>query len=647
MTKTICSYCGVGCGFEVEGKVKGDKTHPSNEGLICKKGSLEDKVVNNRILKPLFRENKEDEFREISYEEAIKIVANKIKNTSPQKIGFYLSGQLLNEDYYIANKLAKGFIKTNNVDTNSRTCMASAVVGYKKVIGSDYVPLTMEDALNCDLYILAGSNIAEAHIVFFNRVKKAKKKGLKVVVIDPRFTKTAEIADLYIDINVGGDIYLFLAMQRKFLDDGMIDFEFLRKKAEFSEDFFENLRQIDIDEYLKKAGVSKDKFEKLIELWKSNQNIVGSWTMGLNQSSEGVEKNIAFINLFLLTGKMFKNLNGPLSLTGQPNAMGGREVGGLATTLAVHLDYTPENVKKVEEFWGTTAIPTKIGLTADEMVKKGNLECLIVAHTDPVYHLPNRHETEKAFRDIDLVVELNAYKGSETSKFANLIIPVAPWGEKEGTQTNLDRVITLQKPFREKQAKQDWEVFADIGKALGFSGFDFSSSKEVFNEYKEMTRLSPDMNIYECDYDELENKPFRWGKNLDSAIGGKAKLIWIDKQNRSLIPDSEYPFLLITTRLANHWHSMTKTAQVIKDEVDFVEMNEEDMKSLGIDEGDVIEIVSKFSIISLKAKKSKIKKGVVAIPMHLKGINYLTNNILDPISKEPDYNHTPVRINIL
>jgi len=646
MIKSVCSYCGVGCGFEIENKVKGIKEYPSNKGLICKKGSLEDKVINNRILKPLFRESKDEEFREISYEEAIKIVASKLKNINPQKVGFYLSGQLLNEDYYIANKFAKGYIKTNNVDTNSRTCMASAVVAMKKVWGSDYVPLTMEDALNSNLYILAGSNIAEAHVVFFNRVKKAKKKGLKVIVIDPRFTKTAKIADLYIPIAPGGDIYFFLALAKRFLDENLIDFDFLREKVNFDEKYFDKLKEINISKYLERAKVKERDFEEFIRLWKENENIVGSWTMGLNQSSEGVEKNIAFINLFLLTGKIFKPNNGPLSLTGQPNAMGGREVGGLATTLAVHLDYSPENVKKVEKFWGVSGIPKENGLTADEMIKKGNLEFLLVAHTDPVYHLPDRNETEKYFKQIDFVVELNAYKWSETSNFSNLIIPVAPWGEKEGTQTNLDRLITIQMPFRKKLAKQDWEVIADIARELEFSGFDFSSSKDVFNEYKEMTRLSLDLNIYECDYDELKNKPFRWGENLKEPLtqNKKANLIWVEPKSRSLSPSEKYPFILLTTRLENHWHSMSKTAQVISDEVDFVEINEEDMKNLGLNEGDLVKIISQFGSVKVRVKKAKIKRGVVAIPMHLRGINYLTNPILDPVSKEPDYNHTPVNI---
>jgi len=643
---SVCSYCGVGCGFEIGDKLKPKKDYPSNKGLICKKGSLSDKVVNNRLLKPLYRENKDKEFREITYNEAINIISKKLKHTTPQKTGFYLSGQLLNEDYYIANKLAKGFINTNNVDTNSRTCMASAVVAYKKILGSDYVPLTMQDALQTELYILVGSNIAEAHIVFFNQVKKAKKNGLKIIVIDPRYTKTAKIADLYIPITPGGDTYFFLAVAKRFLDDNLINYKFLKQKINFNKNYFEELQKIDIKENLKIAGVSEKEFEEFIKLWKENQNIVGSWTMGLNQSSEGVEKNISFINLFILTGKFFKPKNGALSLTGQPNAMGGREVGGLATTLAVHLDYTPQNIKKVEKFWNTSNIPTQIGLTADEMIKKGNLDFLLIAHTDPVYHLPNRNETENKIKAIDFVVEFNAFMGSESSKFANLVIPVAPWGEKEGTQTNLDRLITLLQPFKEKKAKQDFEVFCDIAKNMNFNGFDFESAKEVFNEYKEMTKLSPDMNIYECKYDELKTKPFRWGENLDEALtpNKKANLLWVKPQNRSYKTNEKYPFILVTTRLANHWHSMSKTKQVIKDEVEFVEMNEEDMLSLGIKENEIVKVKSEYGKVKLKVKIANIKKGVVNIPMHFLGVNYLTNGILDPISKEPDYNMTRVRI---
>ncbi|WP_457564123.1 molybdopterin oxidoreductase family protein [Caminibacter pacificus] len=635
LIKTACSYCGVGCGFVVDEKIRGDKTHPNNKGLLCKKGSLSDRVNNNRLLKPLFRENKNEEFREISYQEAIKIVAGKLKATKPQKIGFYLSGQMLNEDYYIANKLAKGYLKTSNVDTNSRTCMASAVVAMKRVWGSDYVPLTMQDAIDSDLVIFAGSNAAESHIVFFNRIKRAKKRGLKIIVIDPRFTKTAKEADLYVPISPGGDTYFFLAVAKRFLELGVVD-ESVVREVNVEDGYFERLKEVNIDKNLEKAGVKRRIFEEFVKEFIENKNVVGCWTMGLNQSSEGVEKNIAFINLFILSGKIFKPKNGPLSLTGQPNAMGGREVGGLATTLAVHLDYSPENVKKVEEFWGVSGMPTSPGLTADEMIKKENLEFLLVMHTDPVYHLPNRHLTEKKISQIDFVVEVNAYKNSETSKFANLIIPAAPFGEKRGTQTNLDRLISKIIPFREKKAKQDYEILCDIAKELGFSGFDFSSDDEVFREYQEMTKLS-DMNIYEA-----KEFPFRWGENLSDLK--RINLLWVEPKNRTPLPNETYSFILVTMRVANHWHSMSKTSQVIKDEVDFVEMNEEDMRELGVSSGEIVRVESEYGSVEVRVNKARIKRKVVAIPMHFRKINYLVHNILDPLSKEPDYNTTRVRV---
>jgi len=646
LISSSCAYCGVGCGLVFNSKtLKPSKNHPSNLGLACKKGLLQHKVNKNRLLKPLFRESIDEEFKEISYKEAIEKVAAKLKVTEPKKMGFYLSGQLLNEDYYIANKLAKGFLGCSNVDTNSRTCMSSAVVAYKKVLGSDYVPITMEDVLGSDLFVIAGGNIASNHIVFFNRIKKAKKMGLKLIVIDPRETKTAKLADLYIPIAPGGDTYFFLAVAKSFYDENLIDFDFLKSSCNFDEAFFDKLKKIDIGENLKKAGVAKDNLDSFINFWKESQDITGGWTMGLNQSSEGVEKNISFINLFTLTGKIFKPKNGPLSLTGQPNAMGGREVGGLATTLAVHLDYSEENIKKVADFWKSDNISKREGLTADEMIKKGGLKFLLVAHTDPVYHLPNRFESEKKFEKIDFVVELNAFSGSETSKFAHLILPVAPFGEKTGTQTNLDRVITLIKSFKEKKVKQDYEVLCDIAKELGFDGFDFNSSTEIFDEYKEMTRLS-DMNIYQTSYKELEVSPFRWGRNLTKALtkNSKINLIWSEPKNRSLKTDSKYPYILLTSRVENHWHSMTKTAQVIDDDIEYVEISKKNMQKLSLKEGDFVLVKSEFGEAKLKVCEALIRDDAINIPMHFRGINYLTNGILDPQSKEPDYNHTPVSI---
>ncbi len=649
VVKTVCGFCGVGCGLEVElinnqpVKLKGDKNYEINGGLICSKGASQLKSINkNRLLKAMFRENINSDFREISMNEAIDIAVKKIKNSierDPKKIGFYLSGQLLNEDYYLANKLAKGFIKTNNVDTNSRTCMASAVVGYKKSLGFDFVPITQNEALKTELFIIIGSNMAESHVVLFNKIKKEKElnRGLKIVVIDPRKTKTAEISDLFIDINIGKDVFLLNALAKKLLDNNLLKPNVLLNGLDI---YLEKIKNIDINENLKIAGVSHDKFNLLFEMWKNANNIVSAWTMGINQSSNGVAGNLAIINLHLLTGQIFKDFSGPLSLTGQPNAMGGREVGGLATTLAVHLDYSEENIKKVENFWQTENMPRNIGLTAFEMFEKGNLEVLLVSHTDPVFHLPNRNLIESKIKDIDFVIELNAYTNSETSKFAHLLIPALPFGEKNGTQTNLDRLITLQNQLTNRTGEgfADWQIFAEIGKRLGFNEqFDYKNEIEIFDEYREMTKLSPDLDIWKVSYSDLKKEPFRWGKDFKIE---KANIIFPEYINNLEDIDEDYPFMLLTGRINHAWHSSTKFGQ----EKYPVQISKIDANNLNIINGDKIIVESRYGkIVDEVEISANLKAGIIFIPMHNREVNRLTNSLIDNISKEPEYK-TAVKI---
>ncbi len=645
MKKTVCAYCGVGCNFEVGDRLKGDKNYPVNEGMSCAKGISQIETIDkNRLLDTYIKGQK------ANYNEAIKIIANKLKNTHPQKIGFYLSGQMLNEDYYIANKLAKGYIKTPNIDTNSRTCMASAVVGYKKAIGSDYVPVRIDDINHTDLMIIIGANPAEAHVVLFNKIKKAQKKGMKLIVIDPRFSDTAKYADLYLPITAGNDIDFLNLVAIRLIKEDLIDKEFIKNNVNGFEEYKQNLLKLDEDKLLKRSGIDANDFEKFMDMLRNSKNFITAWTMGINQSIQGVDKNLAIMNLHLITGQINKKGSGPFSLTGQPNAMGGREVGGLATTLAVHLDYNEENRNSVANFWGVDSVCDGPGYTAFEMIDK--VDILIVCHTDPVYHLPNRNFVENVFKNIDLVVEINAYKGSETSKFADILIPAAPFGEKDGTQTNLDRTITRSVYFREKQAKQDWEIFADIAKEMGFSGFNFNSSEDVFNEYKEMTKLSPDIDIYKADYKKLENKPFIWGE--DALKEGfltpdkKANVFFVENKELHEMSDSEYPFILLTGRIRDQWHSGTKSAELDRlkkhKPLSFVEINEEDAKNLAINEGDEIKIISRYGELKTKAKISNIKKGTIFVSIHDRNINYLTNPKIDAISKEPDYNHTAVKV---
>jgi len=660
--KTVCAYCGVGCKFElVNGKLKGIKDYPTNSGMACVKGISQLETINrNRLLKVQKRDNIDDDFKTSSYTESLKYIATQIKKTDPKRVGFYLSGQMLNEDYYVANKLAKGFIGTANCDTNSRTCMASAVVGYKKSFGADYVPLQIKDIDSCNLLIITGANPAEAHVVLFNKIKKAQKKGMKVVVIDPRFTATAKIADIYLPLKVGSDIDLLNLLAIRLIKSGNINNDFIENHTNSFKEYKENLLKEDEDKLLQNTQLSKNIFEEFYNLFINSKNIITAWTMGLNQSIQGVDKNLCVNNLHIITGQINKKGSGPFSLTGQPNAMGGREVGGLSTTLAVHLDFNEENCKKVSEFWGANKLPSENGLTAFEMIEKadkGDLDILIVCHTDPVYHLPNRHFIEDAFKNIELVVEINAYRDSQTSKFSHIQIPAVPFGQKSGTQVNLDRTLTRVEQLEPKNGiLQDWEVFAKLGQYLGYKKeFSYKNTQEVFEEYQNMTRLSfgQHLNIFDANYKELENEPFVWGEDIykDNKFltpNQKANLFFVQNLNKSEQTTKEYPFMLITGRTRDQWHTGSKTAQISSllkyKSLEFVEINQTDAKELNLVDDDIVEVSSLRGKLKARVVISDINSKTIFIPITHKEINYLTPSKLDPISKEPDYNHSAVQI---
>lgn len=656
MIKSVCGYCGVGCGLEYDEKnLIGDITYPSNEGKVCSKGVSELISIDTstRLLRPHIRDSIYKDYIVSSWDKAIDKVVDKIKITPKEKIGFYLSGQLLTEDYYIANKLGKGFIGTPNVDTNSRTCMSSAVVAYKKSLGADFVPLRMDDIFSANLLILAGANTAEAHVVFHNQIKKAKKYGLRVVVIDPRFTDTAKSADLYLPIRAGSDIDLFNLIAKRMIDEEVYDKDFVSQYINGFELLKNKFKRVPVTKMLKRTGLSKEQFEAFWQLYKSSENIITAWTMGLNQSVQGVDKNLSLINTHLLSGKIFKKGNGPLSLTGQPNAMGGREVGGLSTMLAVHLGFDKESVKKVSEFWESENVVDKAGLTATEMLE-ANLDVLIICHTDPIYHLPNRHKTEELIKKIPLVVEINAYENSETSKFAHIRLPAAPWGEKEGTQTNLDRTITKQEKLTRTsiECKPDWEIFQLLAQGLGYKKhFDYQNPKEIFQEYQEMTKLNEYIDVHKADYDDLSHRPFIWGQNIKEFLtkDKRGNLFFVENKLLSEKTSLEYPFVLLTGRTRDQWHSGTKTnlpKTLLKyKELEFVEINSDDADELGITNEDSVKIRSRRGEIITKAIVTKnISSKNIFIPISNRSVNYLTNDLFDRESLEPDYNHSAVQI---
>jgi len=656
MIRSVCGYCGVGCGLEYDEKTLiGDITYPTNEGKVCSKGVSELISIQTptRLLRPHIRENINDSLIVATWEESVSLIANKIKSTSKDKIGFYLSGQLLTEDYYIANKLGKGFIGTNNVDTNSRTCMASAVVAYKKSLGADFVPLRMDDINHANLLILAGANTAEAHVVFHNQIKKAKKQGLKVVVIDPRFTDTAKIADIYLPIKPGSDIDLFNLVSKRLIDEDLYNKEYVKNNINNFELLKNKFKRVAVTKMLKRTGLTIEQFEEFWALYKESENIITAWTMGLNQSVQGVDKNLALINTHLLTGKIFKRGNGPLSLTGQPNAMGGREVGGLSTMLAVHLGFDEESIKKVSAFWDTDKIDNKPGLPATKMLD-ANLDVLIICHTDPVYHLPNRKETEELLKKIPFVVEINAYENSETAPYSHIRLPAAPWGEKEGTQTNLDRTITKQEKLTRISidCKPDWEIFQLIAQKLGYKKhFNYANPQEIFEEFQAMSKLNSYMNIHEASYENLSKEPFIWGKNIDTFLtpDKKGNLFFVENKLLSEKTNLEYPFILLTGRTRDQWHTGTKTnlpTTLLKfKELNFCEINSFDAEELNIKDGDTIIVKSRRGSLETKALiTDTIKQKIIFIPISNRKVNYLTNNLLDKESFEPDYNHSAIKI---
>lgn len=656
MIKSVCGYCGVGCGLEYdESKLIADISYPVNEGSVCSKGVSEliSMQTPTRLLRPMVRESIEKEFKISSWDSVLALIAKKIRATSKDKIGIYLSGQLLTEDYYIANKLGKGFLGTNNVDTNSRICMSSAVVAYQKALGADFVPLRMDDIFKSNLLILAGANTAEAHVVFHNQIKKAKKQGLKVVVIDPRKTDTAKVADIYLPIKPNSDIDFFNLLSKRIIDEGLYNSDFVQNHTNNFEQLKNKFKRLPVTKMLKRTGLSQEEFESFWNLYKESENIITAWTMGLNQSSQGVDKNLALINTHLLTGKIFKSGNGPLSLTGQPNAMGGREVGGLSTMLAVHLGFDDESIKRVSEFWHTDKIDNKPGLTATQMLD-ANLDILIICHTDPLYHLPNRNRVEEQMAKIPFIVEINAYENSESSKYAHVRLPAAPWGEKEGTQTNLDRSITKQERLTRTSidCKPDWEIFQLIAQELGFKhGFNFKSAKEVFQEYQEMTKLNGYMDIHKANYDNLSIEPYVWGEGIKEFLtpDKKGNLFFVENRLLSEKTDLEYPCILLTGRIRDQWHSGTKTnlpQTLLKHKpLNFCEINEDDAFELGIKDTERVKVSSRRGSVESYAKITKhIRPKTLFIPVSNRDINFVTSDILDKESFEPDYNHSAVKI---
>jgi len=691
--KTTCSYCGVGCGI-VAGvdaqnrvQVEGDQDHPVNQGMLCSKGMNLHYVVNDtsdRILYPEMRWSRSHPRERVSWDDALDRAAGVFKSLiqkyGPNSVGFYISGQCLTEEYYIANKLTKGFLGTNNIDTNSRLCMSSAVVAYKKTFGEDSVPISYEDIELADAFLIAGANPAWCHPILFRRLEKHKEKNpnVKIIVVDPRKTDSATFADIHLQIIPGTDIILYNAIGKRIIDIGLADKEFIEKHTENYLKYRKQVMATSLKEASKLCGISVDDIKNVAEIIGESKGFISMWAMGLNQSAIGTDKNFSLLNLSLVTGRIGKPGNGPFSLTGQPNAMGGREVGGMANLLAVHKELSnPIHRQEVANFWGVNEISPDPGFSATEMfdaLESGEMKAVWIICTNPLVSLPNSRRIEQAMKNAKFVVVQDISHKADTLEYADLVLPAAGWLEKEGTMTNSERRISyLNKGINPPgEARPDVEILCDFARRMGFRGFNFNNTEEIYEEYCAMTK-GTNIDISYLNYDRLKNEgTFQWPVPAYRHTG--TPRLFEDKKfytptqkavfnipaqitNTSEKTSKEYPLILTTGRVRDQWHTMTKTGKVSRLRTHYpspvLEINPIDAYLDKVKDGDVVEVKSKNGVVRVKAKLSKnIREGVVFLPMHwgkqlqsdLNRANNLTNTVVDPQSKEPDFKFTTVSV---
>ena len=706
--RTLCPYCGVGCGLEVsppaqrgkeinrdsEGapiwKVRGDRAHPSSQGMVCVKGAtVTESTHKNRLRYPMMRDSLEQPFVRVTWEEALQRVVSRLQyavnTTGADAICMYGSGQLQTEDYYVAQKLLKGCLGTNNFDSNSRLCMSSAVAGYTQSFGSDGPPCCYEDLELTDCAFLIGTNAAECHPIVFNRLAKHHKKNrhVKMIVVDPRRTPTAEAADLHLAIRPGTDIDLLNGIAYLLLQQGAIDSAFIEDCTTNFPAFAEVIGHYSPDVVAERCGIAKRDLETAAQYWSQSQRVLSLWSMGVNQSSEGTAKVRTIINLHLMTGQIGKPGCGPFSLTGQPNAMGGRETGGLCHILPGYRSVkNPQHRAELEEFWGLKPgqISPHPGRTAWDIItglEAKEVDVLWIAATNPAVSLPDLERAKAALMRSPFTIYQDAYYPTETAAFAHVLLPAASWGEKTGTMTNSERMVTLCQAFSNPpgEAKADWEIFAEVGRRLGFvDKFSFQTSAEIHAEFVQLTkgRLCDMTGI---SHQRLQEEgPLQWPcpKEGENSSRSRAKRLYTDLHfstpdgraqfgayhSRGLAepPDPNYPFVLTTGRLYGHWHTQTRTGRIPKIQKmypnPFIEIHPRDAKQLGIEEDNLVEVRSRRGVSRFPAKVTKaIAPGTVFVPMHWGALwankaeaNALTHPEACPESLQPELKACAVQL---
>ena len=602
--RTACPYCGVGCGvlarFDSRGGAitTGDPDHPANAGRLCSKGfALEETLgLNGRLLQPMLR-RADLSYAKVDWDTALAVVADGFRRTidrhGPDAVAFYLSGQLLTEDYYLANKLAKGFLGSANVDTNSRLCMASTVAGHRRAFGEDVVPGSYEDLDQANLLVLVGSNTAWCHPVLFQRMtRNRRERGARIVVIDPRRTVTGDEADLFLAIEPGTDTALFSGLLVYLADVGALDQDYIDTHTNGFSNALAHAREIAPDIAATAAATSLDEGEvaRFFQLFRSKERAVTCFSQGVNQSAQGTDKVNAIINCHLATGRIGKPGMGPFSLTGQPNAMGGREVGGLANMLAAHMGFAPDEVDRVRRFWTAPNMAEREGLKAVQMfeaIERGEIKALWVMASNPAVSLPRAGAMRDALKKLDLfVVSENMLHNDTVSAAPHVLLPAAAWGEKDGTVTNSERCITRQRGFLPlpEDVKPDWWIVSQVARHLGYAdAFAYRNAVDIFREHAALSAFENDGTrvfdlggfaaITDEDYDALE--PVQWPVRAGSSAGTERLYVdgqysTPDRKARFIAPEQpalredisgEFPLRLNTGRLRDQWHTMTRSGQ--------------------------------------------------------------------------------------
>jgi len=658
-------------------RIKGVETAPANFGKMCAKGAQLGPTINtpDRMTWPLIRNTLNEELKPVNWDAALAHAAARFSDIyyqhGPDSVAFYGSGQLDTESVYIATKLFKGTLGCNNTDSNSRLCMAAAVAGYKTSLGQDGPPTCYDDINHADVMLIIGSNMDEAHPVTFERVKAARKsRKAFVIVADPRRTSTAENSDLHLAVSPGGDIALLNAIARKIVDLGAVDTAFAENHTNGYREFREFLLAQDLAELCQVAGVPLAMVEDVARRIAGAKGFLSFYCMGLNQSTVGMWKNNAVINLHLLTGQIGRAGAGPFSLTGQPNAMGGREAGMLSNSLPGYRTVdNPDHRAEVESYWGRvpgTISPTP-GLTAVELfraMEKGSLKAIWIAATNPAVSLPDLHHIRRAFGRAELVIVSDAYHPTETTRFAHVVLPAAQWGEKDWTSTNSERMVSHSPKLWNApgQSLPDWEIMCRFANRMRLPGFQFQTSAEVWNEFAGLTRGRPN-DVSGATAERLrEVTSMQWPIPTADHPGtprlytdlkfhtpdGRAKFLCRDHKEPREQPDHEFPFVLTTGRLYSHWHTLTRTGKVDKlmarEPSAYVEINPADAEKLDLTQGDMMQISSRRGTIQLPARiGNAVPPGTVFIPFHWGDIynegnaaNYLTISAIGRVAKQPE-----------